>query len=238
MALVTYGTIVTDVRGTLGGIIYSRAKSGPTVRTPSTKPWVDTPRRQQIRAILQACCTAWTTTLTQAQRDGWEWYASTLHTPGRMGRPIARAGFNAFVASYFWRYLAGPESYVSPPTTPGPGPALAVLEAWIWPGSAAIDMYLQPGHPALASAYGNVLADVSNPHPVTRTTFQGKMRLSASIYNGSYPPDPQPEFAITNPWGASGPAGQTYYWVTLKTLNPDNRMSPPTRVKIPVLSPP
>ena len=76
MAKVVFGGAVSELRGTLGADVYTRNRSGGIVRTQTTKAWTPTTLRGLAVDNLMTALSLWSLTLTQAQRDAWNAFAS------------------------------------------------------------------------------------------------------------------------------------------------------------------
>jgi hypothetical protein len=76
MAKVVFGGLVSEVRGTLGADVYTRNKTGAIVRTQTTLPWTNTTLRGLAVDNLIIVLNLWSLTLTHAQRDAWNAFAS------------------------------------------------------------------------------------------------------------------------------------------------------------------
>lgn len=70
MAKINFGALVSDARGKIDGIVYSRNGSGAYVRTKVTPVNKNTVRQQAARAALAANSKMYSAILTDAQRGG------------------------------------------------------------------------------------------------------------------------------------------------------------------------
>jgi hypothetical protein len=71
MAKVKFGAVISDTRGSVGGITFSRARSGSVVRASSNPRFQQTARTQPVRSSLANLSKRWFATLIQAQRALW-----------------------------------------------------------------------------------------------------------------------------------------------------------------------
>lgn len=99
MALVQFGGGVAQIRGKLGGTIFSRNRGGSFVRTFVTPTNPNTPAQQQVRNALSTLVVKWLTVLTQLQRDGWETYADNVPMQNGLGDTIFLTGQQMFIRS-------------------------------------------------------------------------------------------------------------------------------------------
>jgi len=87
MAIVS--PIFGEMRGKLGGNVYSRNKGGPYVRMHAVPTNPNTARQQATRNWMSWCATAWATTLTEEQRETWREWAQTHTWKNSLGQDIA-----------------------------------------------------------------------------------------------------------------------------------------------------
>ena len=99
MALVQYGGGILDARGSIGGQVHSRNRYGSYIRARTTPVNPQSSRQNTIRAIIQLLSQAWSGTLTQLQRDGWEVYAAAITRTNKLGAQIKLTGFNHYIRS-------------------------------------------------------------------------------------------------------------------------------------------
>ena len=225
MALVTYGTLVTNIKGTLGGVMYTRGHAGPVIRTPTSKPWVDSPRRMAIRDALEGAHSYWAASLTAANRASWEDYAAATPLPGRMGRPIQLTGYNMFARSLSLRAWFGGTPVLTTPSMPGlPAPlniyefkAFATTDIFRW--RITNDALRTPGVNSL------VFVTVSKLHSPTRMTEQYPSNMCWEVLE----PTEFGQLPLANvgynPWGTWPDAVGSTVYCRVKTLYPDNRLT-------------
>lgn len=121
MAIIKFGVIISGLRGTLGGTIFSANKAGPFCR-----PWNNTtnPRTapQQVdRAYMSAHASEWED-LTQAQRDDWDTYAAAAaqELTNSLGETYYASGFNWYCRINQHLLLAGRSRRDTYPTVAAP----------------------------------------------------------------------------------------------------------------------
>lgn len=72
MAKIKFGAIVTDARGKLDGIVFSKNQFGAYTRTKVTPVNPNSTRQTEVRNNLALNSKAWSNVLTDAQRAGWK----------------------------------------------------------------------------------------------------------------------------------------------------------------------
>jgi len=97
MGLVRFGSLVTQVSGSVGGVVHARNRFGNYVR-PRTKPVNPHSARQEAqRAILSYLAEYWHTELTPVQRNLWGVYAAAVAMRNRLGETVYVTGYNQFM---------------------------------------------------------------------------------------------------------------------------------------------
>lgn len=95
MASIKLGSIVSDIRGSIGGTVFSRNGGGAYAkqRTKPTDP--NTSGQQLMRAITSSMYAAWAA-LTAAVRTDWGTYASNVTLVNRLGDVINVSAYNMY----------------------------------------------------------------------------------------------------------------------------------------------
>lgn len=112
------GVIVGAASGKIGAMVASHNKGGQYMRarvTPSGK--IPTPQQSVVRNAVAGLVPAWTSELTQVQRDGWNTYG--INVPGRnaLGDAIQLSGQNWYIGSNTIRIQTGQPRVDDAPTT-------------------------------------------------------------------------------------------------------------------------
>lgn len=107
MALILHGPMVSEARGSVGGVVFSRNQHGAYTRNRTKPVNPNTMRQSAARLRVEQLQQAWVDDLTQDQRDGWEEYASGSPTTNRLGQTTILAGINAFIRTNSLYLLAG-----------------------------------------------------------------------------------------------------------------------------------
>lgn len=98
MASVSYGPIVDNIRGSIGGTTFSRAHSGNTARSRPAPPRPSSPSQVSNQQLLARIAQHWAT-LSAAYIDGWKAYALTVTLTNSLGQTYHPTAFQAFVNS-------------------------------------------------------------------------------------------------------------------------------------------
>ena len=97
MARIKFGMMMTDARGKLGGHVFTKAKSGATIRTKVTPLNPKTSAQSEARSALGANSQAWRT-LTETQRLAWNSAAQEVSKTNAFGDTYFPSGKNYFTA--------------------------------------------------------------------------------------------------------------------------------------------
>lgn len=98
MAKVNFGTIASDARGKINGIVYSKNKFGSYTRRKVSPANPNTPSQSAVRSSFSALSKAWSGTLTQAERAAWISFAATYPRTDVFGNSIIITGLNMYIS--------------------------------------------------------------------------------------------------------------------------------------------
>lgn len=99
MASVLFGVGVAQMRGSVGGVVFSRNHFGAYTRNRVTPINPNTARQVVVRAALAFLTARWSETVTQIQRDAWDLYGANVQMLNRLGQAIFLTGFNHYLRS-------------------------------------------------------------------------------------------------------------------------------------------
>ena len=97
MARIKFGMMMTDARGKLGGHVFTKAKSGATIRTKVTPLNPKTSAQSEARSALGANSQAWRA-LSEHQRLAWNSAAQEVSKTNAFGDTYFPSGKNYFTA--------------------------------------------------------------------------------------------------------------------------------------------
>lgn len=193
MALIKLGGIVTDIRGSTGGLTFSRNRFGAYVRSRVTPVDPKSVRQLLMRTIISGSAGRWNSALTPAQRAAWEVYANVIIMTNKIGAAIKLTGFNHYIRS---------RSFLRQNGVPGvdDGPVILTLPD----GDDTFDAVIDETNQELSVAFDDSLAWVgqdtgimgiymSSPQPVGALFIRGPWRLAGTITGDSTTPPTSPE---------------------------------------------
>ena len=97
MARIKFGMMMTDARGKLGGHVFTKAKSGSTIRTKVTPLNPKTSAQSEARSALGANSQTWRL-LSESQRLAWNSAAQEVSKTNAFGDTYFPSGKNYFTA--------------------------------------------------------------------------------------------------------------------------------------------
>ena len=95
MASIKLGAIASDIRGSIGGTVFSRNGGGAYAKQRVCPTNPNTAGQGIVRAIMSSMYAAWAL-LTAAIRGDWALYATNVTLPNRLGDQINLSGYNMF----------------------------------------------------------------------------------------------------------------------------------------------
>lgn len=107
MAIVKLGGGVASASGSLGGMTFSRNAGGAYIRTRAVPTNPATSFQTILRGHVAQLTSLWSSTLTQAQRDGWEAYNLNVLLPNSLGDQRSIGALAHYVRSNVSRLQAG-----------------------------------------------------------------------------------------------------------------------------------
>lgn len=124
MATIKLGPIVSEIRGLLGGTIFSRNGAGAYAKqfTKPTNPM--TPAQQAIRALLSTVSGRWTANLSDAEREAWIEAAPTFPLINKVGEVYFLSGKGLHDMLNLTKAVIG-EAFITSPPAQAPAQDLA-----------------------------------------------------------------------------------------------------------------
>jgi len=123
MAIALPGSLIADIRGSVGDVTFQRTHGGLQVRERKMPDETETPARKEARDCYRTLCAAWNDTLTEDQRTAWRLYGKTYLRPARFGGSRPTNGFNCFLRHNAHYCRVNPGIFWSDAPTAAPLPA-------------------------------------------------------------------------------------------------------------------
>jgi len=116
MALITLGSVATDIRNSIGGVTYSRNKGGAYARARVTPLNPKTTAQTTVRNNFAVNSKAWSGILTAAQRSAWSAFAAVNPYVNVLGASIILSGIAIFQSLNQVLSQIGSAQITDPPT--------------------------------------------------------------------------------------------------------------------------
>src|SRR4030042_3414383 len=125
MALIKFGGGIADMRGSIGGTVFSRNASGAIARNRTKPTYSGTTKQLERAATIADLSNYWKTVLTTAERTLWDNLAKETVVRNRLGETSQTKGINLFIKSNasldmvgVARVTAPPAEAITPPLIP------------------------------------------------------------------------------------------------------------------------
>ena len=99
--------LTTQTSGSVDGCTFSHNRGGRYMRARTIPTDPKTANQMDMRSVLSLVSGVWSGTLTQAQRDAWNVYASNVTVTNALGDQIQISGANMFMRGNIPRKQAG-----------------------------------------------------------------------------------------------------------------------------------
>ncbi len=99
MAICKYGPLVSEVRGSVGGVTFTAGRFGKVVRARSSPVHAPTNRRTYWKGLLALADAHWIGTLTEQQRLDWRNLAAATDFTNQLDEVYHPTGLNLYVRS-------------------------------------------------------------------------------------------------------------------------------------------
>jgi len=98
MAKIQFSSVVGDARNKIGGSVFTKVRFGAMVRRKVSPVQPRTSRQTTVRALLTLLSKRWGSTLTAAQRAGWESLAGSYPRTDVFGNSYTLTGLQMYTA--------------------------------------------------------------------------------------------------------------------------------------------
>jgi hypothetical protein len=106
MARITYGSLVTDIAGSIGGSTFQRSQYGNTLRNKPNPTRSTSPAQLLIRQYMKKAHDAWLD-MTPAERLQWQQFTTYSNPKIKHDRHVTMSGHNLYLKYQVSRLLAG-----------------------------------------------------------------------------------------------------------------------------------
>lgn len=226
MALILLGGGVSDIRGSIGGTVFSKNRYGSYTRNRTIPVDPGSLAQTKIRLVMGQIRDAWFNTATAAQRAAWATYAGNVSVQNRLGQSITLTGWNMFSrtnASLLYNDLA---LIVDAPTEFSLAEQDSTLAITVSEATQLISVAFDDTMTWCDEDDAQLLIYASRPQNETVNYFKGPYRIAGAIAGDSGTPPTSPT-TIAVPFPVV--EGQKVF-VQARILRADGRLSAPFRV--------
>lgn len=226
MALIKLGGGVADVRGSIGGTVFSKNRYGSYARNRTIPVDPGSTKQTKIRAVMGQVRDAWFNTLTTAQRAAWAVYAANVPVTNRIGETINLTGWNMFARTASC-LLYNDESIVADaPTDFSLAEQDSTLAITVSEATQQVSVAFDDTMDWVDEDDAHLLVYVSRPQNPTVNYFKGPYQIAGSV-DGDSTTAPTSPATIALPFAAV--SGQKIF-AQCRIVRADGRLSEPFRV--------
>lgn len=215
----------SQASGSIGGTTYSHNRGGMYVRSRAIPADPNSIYQQAIRGFVAALTSAWTDTLTAAQRAAWDTYAENVLMANALGEQINIGGLAHYCRSNVPRLQAGLDRVDAGPTTYNLGeftnPSFSEFAA----GGQTFDVGFDEDDAWVDEDGAAMLIYGSRSQSPGRNYFKGPYRYADAIEGDSTTPPTTP-FEVSNPFEI---VADNKTFVLARVTRADGRLSLPFR---------
>lgn len=116
MAQIKLGAGIADMRGSIGGVVFSRNRSGAYARNRTIPVNPGSALQLEVRAAIGQVRAAWFEDLSTSARAAWKTYADNVPVINRLGEQIHLTGWNMFARTNTFQVYHGKPIITAAPT--------------------------------------------------------------------------------------------------------------------------
>lgn len=182
MALFKYGAIVVDVRGSIGGTVFSRNGSGAIGRARVKPVNPNTPAMQRAKNFFSAASSIWNGGLiTEAQRIAWRTYAAGVKWTNKLGETIILNGNSVLAQSACARLTAGLTEILDGPTDLTQAAADELYSVVASEGAQTLEITFDDSRTWAADDLGGMSIFMGQPQNAGTKSFSGPYTFAGSL---------------------------------------------------------
>lgn len=213
--------IFAQASGSIAGTVFSRNGGGMYVRARANPTNPNTDAQQAVRDAMRQLVNAWTTVLTNLQRENWNTYAFNTPTLNKLGEATHKTGQQMYIRGNVPRLQAGLDRADDAPTEFNIGnfvaPATFIADASA--GTLSISFNIDDEWANIDG--GALLIYQGRPQNATRNFGKGPFQLAHAIPGATAAPPTSPSvfnslFPMT--------VGQKIF-LQMRATTPDGRLT-------------
>lgn len=182
---IKFGGLISDGRGSVGGLTFARNASGAYVRQRTMPINPNSPRQAQVRANQSLISALWLDSATASQRIEWETFAKNVSSKNKLGEDINPSGFNRFVQSNMVAENAGLPRFIDGPSLFSLPAQDNTVEVAVSEGSQELSVTFDEGRDWIDLDGAGMLVYMGIPVNPTINFFAGPYRFAGIIKGDS-----------------------------------------------------
>lgn len=226
MALIGLGGGVTEIRGSIGGTVFSKNRYGAYARKRTVPVDPGSTAQTKIRATYGQVRNAWFSVLTAQQRTDWATYATNVPVQNRLGQSITLTGWNMFSRTNSALLYNDMDIIADAPTDFSLAEQDATLAITVSEATQLVSVAFDDTMDWCDEDGSALLLYVSRPQNPTVNYFKGSYLIAGTIDGDSGTPPTSPT-TIALPFAAV--EGQKIF-AQARIVRADGRFSEPFRV--------
>lgn len=226
MALIKFGVGISDARGSVGGTVFSRNKSGAYMRNRTVPTDPGTTPQTKIRACMGQVRNAWFHVLTDAQRAAWAVYATNTPLTNRLGDSFNATGWNMFARAAVMALYNDLDIIADAPTDFSLAEQDATLTITVSEATQLISVAFDDTMDWLDEDDAYLVVYASRPQNETVNYFKGPYLIAGKIAGDSVTPPTTPT-TMALPFAA---VEGNKIFAQCRIMRADGRVSQPFRV--------
>lgn len=226
MALIKLGGGVADIRGSIGGTVFSKNRYGSYTRNRTIPVNPGSVKQTKIRATMGQVRNAWFSILSAAQRAAWAVYAANVEVQNRLGESIKLTGWNMFARTNSSLLYNNLDIVEDAPTDFSLAEADATLAITVSEATQLISVAFDDDLDWVDETGSHLIIYASRPQNPTVNFFKGPYQVAGKVSgDGTTPPTSPTTMAV--PFAVV--AGQKVF-AQARIVRADGRLSAPFRV--------
>lgn len=218
--------VISSASGSVGGWTFSHNRGGQYIRARSIPTDPGTAPQQGMRNAMATLVSAWVETLTQAQRDTWETYATNVALSNPFGDARYVTGLNMFVRSNAMLIKLGLSQKNSAPSIFDLGTATPMtIDSVTAPSTVGIGF--EDSDDWVSETGAHLLIFLSRPKSPTTNYFKNPYQYAGKVDGDATTPPTSPA-SVTSPFVYDDTEAQNLF-AMFRVLREDGRLSTPFR---------
>jgi len=232
MARILLGPSIGEIRGKVGGGVYSRNRFGNYLRMKTSPVNPNTSRQNAVRSIFSTLATEYKDTVTNPKKEAWNEWGSNSPITSNLGTTYNPTGINAYIGINALLMQAGQTPITEPPSLYGEE-APCILSAAGFACSEATQDIAITANADIAGFDASTDDDLAliymgSPQNPNVSFFNGPYRYCDVLIGDSVAP-------LAFPTSSAVPfefvEGQRI-WIKIIHISPERRKSPPSIINI------